>query len=1546
MPFISYAQNGEDVMLWRAFGGISQGFYVDVGAAHPDEDSVTRAFYDRGWCGINVEPVPALAARIAAARPRDVTLAVAAGALEGTAALHCVFDTGLSTIDDATAALLSNAGFQPETINVPLRRLGAILAEHAPDEVHFLKVDVEGAEAAVLEGADFNHCRPRIVLVEATRPLSSVLTHAAWEPLLLNAGYRFVFFDGLNRFYVADEWHDLLTPHFAAPVNVLDDYIRISDAAWARAAAAQEAQIRLATARAEAAEAAAHAAYAHAFEQARDTGVLRSQLEAAAQAKAEAERLWLAADAWGHECDARTRDAEARMAQAEAHTSALAASFDAKAAELDAKERLLQAVHVSTSWRITRPVRALASFARRNPVIPPSPSLQSPSPRPTPGPVPMPQQPASVPSSPEPSHPGPPTVVGLPAPAPAPGTTLACRDRRHGTLRAVHQFHSGSATGDAVTNCMLLIRHQLRALGYRSEIFVEHRDPALAHELRPLSSLPADAGHALILHHSMGHDALDAILAHPAPKVLYYHNITPAEFLPLSPSLRHYAGLGRKQLQRLRGQVLAALAASEYSAIELRRAGFDPVSACSLLFDLDVLRGNAPDLAPRAPQHPFTILFVGRVIKSKAQADLIDAFAQFRTAFPHPTRLVLVGRTDSPGAYLQTIDDRMRAHALEAHVVLTGAVPDAELHAQYRAADLYVSLSHHEGFGVPLVEAVAYGVPVLAWPCGAVPYTLGDPVGLLTSRDPADVADRMLALANDASRRTVLAAAQRAALDRFALPRQWPAMQDALARAGVALPPGLAAREALAAQLCFTVEGHAQGSYSLAAVNRSVAAAIDAERPGRVRLVPVEGARTADFSVLPVGARQLAERPPLPTGPNVVISQHYPIYVPPDPGDLCLALVFWEESLFPPDMIATLAAGFEAVLTPSRFVAKALLDSGLPLPVRVVGQAPDLSAFERVARERKPRDAGPFTFLHVSSCFPRKGVDVLLAAYARAFRRSDPVRLVIKGFPNPHNAVLGQVAALQAADPDVPTIEIIDRDLHDEDILALFRNADAMVLPTRGEGLNLPAAEAMASGLPLIVTGLGGHMDFADSGTARLLSYRLAPSESHLASPNSLWAEPDQDDLVSALQEVEQARHEPVAAARLAARTGRARVQVALRLGARAMVRRLEQTALDLLLRPPPEPLRVAWVTSWGVRCGVAEYSRHLLAALPPEPAIAALVVLSDDRTPPETADAPRFRPAWNLALPCDIERFENAVVAEDPQVVVIQHQPGLIPWAGLAGWLASPVLRGRVVVITLHNTKGIADLPEAARAKVCAALEGVDRVMVHTRDDLDRLQGQSLAANVALLPHGVPDFLPPRPAREPGAAPLIGCYGFFLPGKGIDVLIEVLAILRQTRPGARLRLVNADYGVQLSSEEIARCRALAETAGLVQAIEWETRFLADSESLALLAACDAVVLPTQTSEEASSAAVRTALTAGVPVMVTPLPIFANVSGTVVRSRGFTPGELAESLDALLSDPVAQAEVQQVAQLWLRAHHWSAIACRFQNMLRGLAASRTIADET
>jgi FkbM family methyltransferase len=225
MPFISYAQNYEDVILWRALRDLERGFYVDVGAADPEELSVTRAFYERGWSGINLEPLDEYFVKLALARPRDTNLKVAAGRETGQRTLHAVDGTGLSTMDPKIAAQHRVDGWHPREIVVPVVTLEKIFKEWAPPTIHFLKIDVEGAEAEVLEGLNLDLARPWIIVVEATKPFSRASTHAEWERLVTGHGYSFAYFDGLNRFYVADEFPQL-KERLTVPPNIFDDFIR------------------------------------------------------------------------------------------------------------------------------------------------------------------------------------------------------------------------------------------------------------------------------------------------------------------------------------------------------------------------------------------------------------------------------------------------------------------------------------------------------------------------------------------------------------------------------------------------------------------------------------------------------------------------------------------------------------------------------------------------------------------------------------------------------------------------------------------------------------------------------------------------------------------------------------------------------------------------------------------------------------------------------------------------------------------------------------------------------------------------------------------------------------------------------------------------------------------------------------------------------------------------------------------------------------------------------------------------------------------------
>ena len=222
---LSYAQNSEDIMLWRVFRDIAEGFYIDVGANDPDTDSVTRLFYERGWRGINIEPVPRWAAMLREKRARDINLEIAVGASAGKTMLFELADSRLSTICAPIAEdHMQKFGMQNQAYQVNVETLTDICERYAPSEIHFIKIDVEGGEGDVIRGLDIKKYRPWIFIIEATIPCTNEFGDLSWESHLFNEGYECLYFDGLNRFYVSPDY-SYLKQAFRFPPNIADGFV-------------------------------------------------------------------------------------------------------------------------------------------------------------------------------------------------------------------------------------------------------------------------------------------------------------------------------------------------------------------------------------------------------------------------------------------------------------------------------------------------------------------------------------------------------------------------------------------------------------------------------------------------------------------------------------------------------------------------------------------------------------------------------------------------------------------------------------------------------------------------------------------------------------------------------------------------------------------------------------------------------------------------------------------------------------------------------------------------------------------------------------------------------------------------------------------------------------------------------------------------------------------------------------------------------------------------------------------------------------------------
>ena len=309
--------------------------------------------------------------------------------------------------------------------------------------------------------------------------------------------------------------------------------------------------------------------------------------------------------------------------------------------------------------------------------------------------------------------------------------------------RRVHQLLAALAYGDAISNEALAIQRHLRAAGFESDIFAEHVHPRMAHLARPLTDYGevSSPETVCLFHFSIGSAAARLIHGAPDRLVSIYHNITPAEwFVDFHP---HLAGLcyhGRRELAAFAARTELALGDSEYNRRELEAAGYQRTGVLPIVLDLASYRAPASPVVRRLYDDGRTnIVFVGRIIPNKKIDDLIRVFAVYQKVFDRNSRLLLVGDHRGHEKYYDRLQELARARNAE-EVVFTGQVDDDDLRACYASADLFLCLSEHEGFCVPLLEAMAFGVPVIAYDTGAVRETLRGGGVLLRDKAPADVA--------------------------------------------------------------------------------------------------------------------------------------------------------------------------------------------------------------------------------------------------------------------------------------------------------------------------------------------------------------------------------------------------------------------------------------------------------------------------------------------------------------------------------------------------------------------------------------------------------------------------------------------------------------------------------------------------------------------------------------------------------------------------------------------------------------------------------------
>jgi glycosyltransferase involved in cell wall biosynthesis len=323
-------------------------------------------------------------------------------------------------------------------------------------------------------------------------------------------------------------------------------------------------------------------------------------------------------------------------------------------------------------------------------------------------------------------------------------------------MRAINQLIAAAVPADAVSGQAFAWQRLLSSWGYESNVFADHVDPRLEGQVYRLDgpegrSLRGDA----VLHYSVWSDAIPTALDQFERVAFYYHNITPGSLLrDFNPVLAEFCDRGRQHLSDFRGRVAPVLAVSGFNAADLLEAGFGEASVIPLLLDLP------REVPPRTPNPEPIVLTVGRVVPNKRLEDVIKTFVLYQRHRAPDASLAVVGSESGFTNYRSALD-RLVARLGAKRVFFTGPISSAERDSWYGRADVYLSMSVHEGFCAPVIEALAHGVPVVARSAAALPETLGDAGVLIEGDDLPLAAEALHELAtSQATRRAFATAAE------------------------------------------------------------------------------------------------------------------------------------------------------------------------------------------------------------------------------------------------------------------------------------------------------------------------------------------------------------------------------------------------------------------------------------------------------------------------------------------------------------------------------------------------------------------------------------------------------------------------------------------------------------------------------------------------------------------------------------------------------------------------------------------------------------------
>ena len=924
-------------------------------------------------------------------------------------------------------------------------------------------------------------------------------------------------------------------------------------------------------------------------------------------------------------------------------------------------------------------------------------------------------------------------------------------------------------------------------------------------------------------------------------------------------------------------------------------------------------------------------------------------------------------------------------------LIFTGYVLDNELISFYTLCDLFVFPSIHEGFGLPLLEAMSCGAVVIGSNTTSIPEVIGCNEALFDPYDVNSISSKIAEVIENKALQQKLLEHNKSQIKKFSWDnsakkaiqsfetmfektlqtKSWKekfqsykknynrqleqiaklcnlykldeeelyAISKAIAK-NDEVADEILRETPLPQKITWRVEGPFDSSYSLALLNRETALALD-ELGHDVILHSTEGPGDFDPS-----QEFLDNNPKLNQLYQKSLNSSYKsaevtsrnLY-PPRVDDMTSQLNLlhhyaWEESGFPMKWIENFNQHLQGITCLSKHVEKILIDNGVTVPLTTSGCGVD--HWEKIIPETNYKlEDSNFHFLHVSSCFPRKGVDVLLKAYGKAFSSIDKVTLVIKTFSNPHNQVHEWLKEAKKSNSNYPKVVIIEEDLSQEQLKALYNQCDVLVAPSRAEGFGLPLAEAMLSNLAVIATGWGGQLDFCNDETAWLIDYKFLPAQTHFELFDSAWAEPSIEHLALLMQQVWQLPKE-----KRLKKTKKAKEQLLKSFKWRDIASNLVDATREFSKKSYTKSPKIGWVTTWNTKCGIATYSEHLINNMY-EP-VSVLASQTNNQTAQDKSNVYR---CWRQGEEDNLIELSKTIEQLNLDTIVIQFNYGFFNFEHFKEFLEEQTKKERVVVITLHSTNNPKHAPNKKLEYLVEHFAKSSRILVHTYNDLNRLKNLNLIDNVTLFPHGLVDWNE-QVTPTSNTTFTIASYGFFLPHKGLLELIEAFSFLIKRDIKVKLKMVNALYPVPESQTIVSQAKELIESLKLSNYIELHTDFLPDQESLTLLSQADLIVFPYQETGESSSAAVRYGLATKKPVAVTPLAIFDDVQKAVFSLPGTSAQDLADGIEELMVNIKQNSKLiqnrQQDAKKWRKSHSYSHLGSKLTNILIALKKQKLL----